>query len=234
MWTLGITMLAISTSEGPPDGVAVTKNRAAKLATKEVDFRIPRLWKKTTLSRPPPQLCGMLEAMNNLEEQIIEAVEATWAAYGSRWWNALDADDAKQQAFMACWERKDRYNPELSAPATFFSMVARQAITVLRQKHSSNRETVSLSGEIVEDGPSHADLIPAREENVAETRDEVALVKGAARELLTKAELETLESVTQGAIPKEMAAAQGVSPQAVSKRLNKGLSKLRSALSKAQ
>ena len=175
--------------------------------------------------------------MKDLNKHITEAVSATWATFGRRWWNELDAEDAKQQAFMSCWERKDLYDPERSSPSTFFSMVSRQAITVMRQKNSKIRETVSLSAETFEDGPSAADCIPAKEEaSVVEFRDEFQLVMGAVNTpgLLTQAERKTLESVASGVSSAELAGIQGVSPQAVSKRLHRGLSKLRSALSKAQ
>ena len=175
--------------------------------------------------------------MNDLNKHITEAISATWAAFGRRWWNELDAEDAKQQAFVICWERKDLYDPERSSPYTFFSMIARQSITAMRQKNSKIRETVSLSAETFEDGPSAADCIPAREEDsVVEFRDEFQLVMEAIGTpgLLTDAERKTLESVASGVSSTELAGIQGVSPQAVSKRLQKGLSKLRSALSKAQ
>lgn len=75
---------------------------------------------------------------------IPEIVERVYARF-YRMWPLLDPQDAKQQAILVCLMKADTWNGALSSAPTFFSMVARHAITNAHEKEATHRRQHPVS-----------------------------------------------------------------------------------------
>lgn len=164
-----------------------------------------------------------------LEADITRAVDQTWSVFGRRRWSALDRDDAKQEAWLACWAARDRYDSSRSAPTTFFSLVARQAIQH-QMKRETRRQMESLNTVIGEDIEWISTLEAPEARNVVEDREIMRMVEDAMADL-TPLQADTIGRTMNGERRSEIARDRGTSHQAVSRQLTTGLDQLREVLS---
>lgn len=168
-----------------------------------------------------------------LEEEIQKAVAQTWSVFGRRWWFALEREDATQHAFMVCWSKRDRFDPARSSAATFFSLVARQAITNMNRAEMARR-TESLNTEVGEDVEWISTLPAPAGRDLPVENELVDLVEGALEEAVTVPQADTVRRIVAGQTVSEIARDRGTSHQAVSKQYRAAVAGVQKALSVAE
>lgn len=169
--------------------------------------------------------------MDPLEKDIAQAVAQVWSVFGRRWWFALEREDATQQAFMACWSARHRFDPARASATTFFSLIARQEITRMN-RDLRRREMQSLNIEVGESEEEAIAFVEAPEGRDLPVENElVDLVEAAMDENLSAFQADTVRRIMAGETATEIARDRGTSHQAVSRQYQTGLARVRETIS---
>lgn len=83
-------------------------------------------------------------------EQFYEVANQVWAAFARRagWPARIEREDAVQEAVTKCWENRKNHDASRSSERTYFSMVARHAITNKTQRKRPARIIDVLGADI--------------------------------------------------------------------------------------
>jgi RNA polymerase sigma factor (sigma-70 family) len=162
------------------------------------------------------------------------AVDECLARYGGLVWalarrfspTPADAEDAVQEVFTDLWRFADRFDPRVSAEATFVAVIARRRLIDRRRRHSRRVPTTDLE---------QAEGVPVRPAPPGvELSDEVRTIREQF-EHLREEERQVLElAVGQGLTQAEISERTGLPLGTVKTHARQGLIRLRKLVADAR
>jgi RNA polymerase sigma-70 factor (ECF subfamily) len=161
-------------------------------------------------------------------------VDECLARYGGLVWalarrfspTPTDAEDAAQEVFTDLWRFADRFDPRVSAEATFVAMIARRRLIDRRRRHSRRVPTTDLN---------QAEGVPARPApQGVELSDEVRTIR-AQFEHLREEERQVLElAIGQGLTQVQIGERLGLPLGTVKTHARQGLIRLRQLVAESR